>query len=195
LKTLLNIWQSVKLYFLFVTILFIGAFLYGYYSESVHLLLQSQLEGLSEVAASINDAQGKLFGLIFFNNTIKSIFFMYGGLLFGLLPFIFIVVNGAMIGYVVHLLGSMEGTGVMELVVKGLLPHGIIEIPILLLASAYGVMLGVSVIRKLLSPNRAITLEPVMLLRQSGVVVVFMTISLLLAAFIEAYISTFLLQI
>jgi stage II sporulation protein M len=88
----------------------------------------------------------ELFGFVVANNTVKSLLFMLGGLLGGVLPLFFVVFNGFFIGWVAYSLGSSVGLG---FVVAGLAPHGVFEIPAILLAMSMGVSLGYAVLNSL----------------------------------------------
>lgn len=88
----------------------------------------------------------ELFGFVAANNTIKSLLFMLGGLLGGVLPLFFVVFNGFFIGWVTYSLGSSVGLG---FVVAGLMPHGVFEIPAILLAMSMGVSLGYAALNSL----------------------------------------------
>jgi stage II sporulation protein M len=80
------------------------------------------------------------------NNTIKSLLFMFGGLLGGVLPLFFVIFNGFTVGWVAYDLGMSRG---LVYVVAGLAPHGIVEIPTILLAMSMGMSLGYTVLSSL----------------------------------------------
>jgi len=88
----------------------------------------------------------ELFGFVATNNTVKSLLFMLGGLLGGVLPLFFVVFNGFFIGWITYSLGSSVGLGY---VVAGLTPHGVFEIPAILLAMSMGVSLGYAALNSL----------------------------------------------
>jgi stage II sporulation protein M len=88
----------------------------------------------------------ELFGFIAWNNTLKSLLFMLGGLLGGVLPLYFVIFNGFFIGWVVYSYGSAYGLGY---IITGLTPHGIIEIPALILAMSIGMSLGYAALNSL----------------------------------------------
>ncbi len=77
---------------------------------------------------------------IFLNN-ISSVLRMYvGGLAFGLLPFFGLFLNGLLVGYFV-------GKGPVVIILLYIVPHGIFEIPGLILAASSGFILFKFVIR------------------------------------------------
>lgn len=77
--------------------------------------------------------------LIFLNNAIKTLGVIILGVVLGVPPLLFLFVNGFMIGVLVSVSISIEGVG---LVLAGLLPHGVIEVPLILLAAALGFAVG-----------------------------------------------------
>jgi stage II sporulation protein M len=86
------------------------------------------------------------FGFILANNTLKSLFFMVGGIFGGILPLFLIIFNGFFIGWTSYYASSIFGIG---FIIAGLTPHGIIEIPAILLAMSMGVSLGYTVLNRL----------------------------------------------
>jgi len=76
---------------------------------------------------------------IFLNNAIKALGVIGLGILVGIPPVLFIGINGFVLGSVISWAKSVQG---LEYVVAGLAPHGVIEIPMMLLATALGFMVG-----------------------------------------------------
>ncbi|MDP1513191.1 stage II sporulation protein M [Paenibacillus ottowii] len=115
---------------------------------TIQSILAQQVEGLGGVAQRLQNSehpQWSFFVFIFFNNAIKCVLVIFAGALFGIVPFIFLIVNGMVLGFVVHLQADMGGS-MYEIVVKGLLPHGVIELPILIIACAFGLKFGTNII-------------------------------------------------
>ena len=81
----------------------------------------------------------ELFGFIALNNIGKSLLFMLGGVIGGVLPLFFVIFNGFFIGYIAYSLGSICG---IDFIIAGLTPHGIFEIPAIIFAMAIGMNLG-----------------------------------------------------
>ncbi|WP_337035764.1 stage II sporulation protein M [Paenibacillus illinoisensis] len=107
-------------------------------------ILLNQIGGLQEVSRQLEQSgnvQWNFFIFIFFNNAIKSVLVIYAGIFFGILPVIFLVINGMVIGFLVHITTD-NGASLFDIVVKGLLPHGIIEIPVIIIACAFGLKFG-----------------------------------------------------
>ena len=83
---------------------------------------------------------------IFANNTINSFIAMLLGTFFGIWPVIFILVNGYFIGVVVF--SSVQEYGIL-VVLFALLPHGIIELPMIFISASIGLRLGVLAFQKI----------------------------------------------
>ncbi|WP_339200990.1 stage II sporulation protein M [Paenibacillus sp. FSL P2-0322] len=129
--------------FLFCTSIMVGWLSTG----TIQSMLAQQMEGLGEVAQRLQNSdhpQWSFFVFIFFNNAIKCVLVIFMGAVFGIVPFIFLIVNGMVLGFVVHLQTDM-GRSMYEVVVKGLLPHGVIELPVLIIACAFGLKFGINI--------------------------------------------------
>ena len=120
---------SLFLFFIFVIIGF--GFPIFFKQEIIKLIaeLVKQTEGL--------DAFG-LMRFIIANNTQSAFFAMVFGILFGILPLIIIVINGYVLGFVANQTAMAFG----GLVLWRLLPHGIFEIPAIMIATGLGIRLG-----------------------------------------------------
>lgn len=144
--------KSIRKALLLSCLLFvIGAVVGWVATSSLEKLLVQQLEGLSEISGNLRDTsnpQWNFFVFIFLNNAIKGVVIIFLGALFGILPAIFLFINGAVIGYLIHL-SALQGQDLFDLIVKGLLPHGIIEIPAIIIACAFGLHFGGKVISSL----------------------------------------------
>ncbi len=77
--------------------------------------------------------------VIFLNNSVKALGVIVFGAILGLPPVLFICGNGLIIGALTDSIAEVKGLGY---VVAGLAPHGVIEIPMLLLATALGLTVG-----------------------------------------------------
>jgi len=80
-----------------------------------------------------------LFFLIFVNNAVKALGAIGLGILVGIPPVLFIGINGFVLGSVISWVKSSQG---LEYAVASIAPHGVIEIPMLLLSTALGFMVG-----------------------------------------------------
>ncbi|WP_237179088.1 stage II sporulation protein M [Paenibacillus sp. MMS18-CY102] len=133
-------------YFILSAVLFLAGIVAGTTSPGLNDFMNSQLESIRQVAEKVNTSSNPtLFALvvIFFNNAIKFAAVIYLGFFFGIFPLFFLIVNGMIIGYLCYNVSEQAGSGALfDLIFKGLLPHGIIEIPVLIITAAYGLKSG-----------------------------------------------------
>ncbi|MDN5310951.1 MAG: stage sporulation protein [Methanolobus sp.] len=118
-----------------------GYIAYGLYPE---LAMQSAsgLEELVQMLEGLSPLEIML--LIFINNTIAMFIAVLFGIVLGIVPFLVLVFNGFIIGTIVRMLLIDNG---LAFIVAGLVPHGIIEIPLLLLSTSIGMRIGFEVLR------------------------------------------------
>ncbi|UGV41917.1 stage II sporulation protein M [Methanococcoides orientis] len=131
-----------------VVVLFILSGIAGYFYTALNpassdIALEG-LEGLVELIMSMTPLEIMLF--IFFNNAIKSLMAFVLGLAFGLIPLLFVVSNGYILGVVTYLESQENG---FTYIFLGILPHGIIELPMILISAAMGVRMGINVLNAL----------------------------------------------
>jgi len=77
--------------------------------------------------------------IIFLNNALKSLIALVSGVGFGIIPILFIAGNGIILGFMADYVSEQQGA---LFVFAALLPHGIIEIPIVLISAGIGLRLG-----------------------------------------------------
>lgn len=113
-------------------------------SDTIAALVAPDLAKLQEYSRELEQApipELSFFMFIFINNAVKSVAVIVLGGLLGMIPAIFLLMNGMVLGLLVSIAAG-QGVDLFDLIVKGLLPHGIIEIPAILIASAYGLQFG-----------------------------------------------------
>jgi stage II sporulation protein M len=200
LKALFAHFKEMNNYFIAAALVFTAGIVLGYgYSERFEAVLQSQIEGLRELARSIQAKDHSmlwLFGFIFLNNALKSILIIFAGIFFGLLPIGFLLINGMVIGYLAEL---QADAGLMGVFLKGILPHGIIEIPAIIVASAYGMKLGSimgkGLLRLLSSRGRSVFAADLeRFIKLTVPLIGLLVASLLVAAIIESTITPLLIR-
>lgn len=126
----------------------------------------------------------KLAAAIFLNNSLKTLIVILFGALVGVIPAVFLVVNGAALGVVMALLSHSRGLWVSLLSVA---PHGVLELPAVFLGTAIGLMIGMGMLRRIFG-------KPAFELRtELGRAVRFFTLIivpiLFIAAIVEAYVT------
>jgi stage II sporulation protein M len=89
--------------------------------------------------ASTDNVSVLLLPIVFINNAIKALLLILIGILVGLPPILFIAVNGFVLGGLGATLESVMG---WRYVLASFVPHGVIEIPLILLAAALGLTVG-----------------------------------------------------
>jgi stage II sporulation protein M len=121
---------------------------------------------------------------IFLNNGLKTLAVVVLGAFGGILPLIFLLVNGYVLGIVLH--ASLR-TGALPAFFLALAPHGLFELPAILLGTSIGLMLGVHGIKRAFGKEeRPLGPEVARGLRFFLIVILPL---LFLAALIEAFIT------
>ena len=131
--------KSFKRSFLFASLLFLISFVIGY---AVSALADfSQIEGnLDDVVSMISELSPLEIAIfIFLNNSVKSVLVIILSPLLGIFPIFFLVFNGFLIGLVIY--DALTVTSLL-VVSSAIIPHGIIELPIIILAGSIGLKIG-----------------------------------------------------
>ena len=137
--------RRIKQLFVFCTLLFFYSLIMGY-------LIGETIPGsaLDDLLGSFPDVSNmsalQIFGFIVLNNSSKSLLFMLGGILVGLPSLFFIIFNGFFIGWLSSVLTLNSGRG---FVLAALMPHGIVEIPTIILSMAMGVSIGYELLNRI----------------------------------------------
>jgi len=177
-------------YLLFITFVFFGALFAGYASSaSFPDMADKLMEGFSTRFAPLL-AMPPIFIMfgIFLNNAFVSLLFLVLGLVFGVLPIMFIAFNGYVVGVIAYITAQEKG---LLFIFLALLPHGIIELPMVYLSAAIGLRLGHQVFAALIGRPTEIKKE-----FKEGLSFYFRWILplLLLAAIIETFITPLILS-
>ena len=177
--------DSIKKEIIIITFLFLSSLYFGYYVASLYPTLayiafdeiSSQFRFVKVLPSYL------LFFFIFINNSIKILLAMLLGVMFGLIPLLFILVNAFIIGIVLYVSSMKIG---MLASIMLILPHGIIEIPALILGCSYGLWLGKMLILKIIGKDVSMIDCIKYTITQYGKVIMPM---LMIAALIETYIT------
>lgn len=110
---------------------------------------QELLAGFRDQVAGeiLSDRSWVLFFKIFLNNLVACIALFLGGATFGLVPLLVITSNGLIIGGIIETVREQKGTG---FVLAAILPHGVLEIPAVLVSAGLGLLLAEALGRELL---------------------------------------------
>ncbi len=129
------------------------------------------------------ESQVLLAVFIFVNNAVKALGVFLLGTLLGIPSLIFICANGLIIGVLVSGVKSIMGS---TFVIASLVPHGVVEIPIILLATALGFMMGWESLKRLLGRKSEVKLK---LIRGFKIYMRWVLPGLFIAAIIEAFLT------
>ncbi|MDY6964560.1 MAG: stage II sporulation protein M [Halobacteriota archaeon] len=178
--------RSIRYHILFISLIFLlsmmSGIMYGAldptFSEELMSELGEEFGGLTELPPPL------IMLSIFGRNAGLSFITLIVGIGFGLVPIAFIAINGFMVGIVVKIAEQEAG---IFFVIMAILPHGIIELPMVFLSAAIGLKLGHEVLLLLLTGESHIKEESVKGLRIFSFLVVPL---LFISAIIEVYITS-----
>jgi stage II sporulation protein M len=188
----LLLFRPMKHYIIAATFVFGLGIVLGYADPgSFHNLIQTQMEhlkGMTDKIKQSDQLQWSLFYHIYLNNMLAAIMAIILGLLFGIFPLFVLVSNGLLLGYVA---ADRSDGHTLLFFLKGILPHGIIEIPTFILACALGLRLGFLMLEGLVSwfsPKRKVEFQVKFrsYLKQLIPMMILITGLMLLAAIIES---------
>jgi stage II sporulation protein M len=173
--------DSKKYIFIVLTIFFLFLII-GYFSSlppELENLIKERLREIVMLFQGLNLPQ--TIWLIFSNNIYVSFLSLVLGVLFGIFPIITSFSNGFIIGYVVQKAVAIDGI----LTIWKLFPHGIFELPAILISMGIGLRLGATLIFKIKNLKKDS-------LRASLVFILVITPLLILAAIIEGCLVFFI---
>ncbi|MCQ1535260.1 stage II sporulation protein M [Methanosarcina sp. KYL-1] len=183
--------KFIRPYVLVITLVFFASAFAGYASST------SSPEIGKMVMDQFNSQFGPLLQLhpvlimlvIFLNNAFVSLLFLVLGLALGILPVLFIAFNGYVVGVLSNFVAEERG---LLFVFLALLPHGIVELPMVFLAAGIGLRLGHQVFSALLGRQTEIKME-----FKEGIRFYFRWILplLFIAAVIETFITPLIMEV
>jgi len=136
--------RGIKPYLLIQSGLFLAGFLIGFF-----LPVPWTIEMLGELVEKFGHYTEPspiwLFLFILANNATKAFIILLLGIIFGILPVVSVFLNGYVLGIVC--LWAVVKAGIAS-AMKAVLPHGVLEIPALIISMAYGLWLGVEYARR-----------------------------------------------
>lgn len=153
-------WLAIKeerKYFAMVAVVFLTSAIAGYFNGDslMEWLKQAGVfDEIQNVVHSINSDPTFLnaFTSIFFHNLLATaVIIVFGALFFGIYPFFTILMNGMMLGTTLLMAAKATGENPWMIFVHSILPHGIMELPAVVMAAGIGVHLGVAIFRRIRS--------------------------------------------
>jgi stage II sporulation protein M len=182
--------EDLKFYILIAAAVFFSSMAAGYqYSQANPEAIKSTVEEIIKEFAQFKEYSLPVLMLrIFAQNTMLSFLALLLGLGFGILSLAFLAYNGWIIGLVIYEVQQKLG---FQYIVAGLVPHGVIEVPMILISVAIGLRLGIEVIKVILgSGNLRGEFK-----RGLSIYIFWIVPLLFIAAFIEISITPFILFI
>ncbi len=135
---------AIRPYLFFAAALFVAAFLTGVFAPpALKRGLVDAFQAATEPYAS--QSGGVVFLFVLVNNLTATILMLLLGVAFGIPTMFGVVSNGLVLGVLWIQAAGISGYGRAVLAV---LPHGVFEIPAMLLAAAYGLWLGMAVLQR-----------------------------------------------
>ena len=176
---------------IFIAVFLFGAGVaFGLATPASNSLPAEYITAFEEQFASILALPKPLIALfIFLNNTLAVLISFALSPIFCLVPILALITNGWMLAFVSTLVIKEESLGFL---LAGLLPHGIFELPALILAEAAALSFGTMAVLALFKKERRNLLLPS--LKQNLRYVVVALALLVPAAIIETYITPLLLS-
>lgn len=139
-------WRFLKesrYFFLFVAVIFVVSALIGFfYPKFLVELIMSLIKELADKTKGMNFFQ--LFVFILENNLTTAFTGLILGLIFGIIPFLLIIFNGYVLGFVAGKTSGVLGYSVLW----RLLPHGVFEMPALIISLGLGMKLASFILAK-----------------------------------------------
>jgi len=129
------IWFSIIVFLLFILI---GYFFPVFFRKEIIDLIVNLMDKIKDY----NMIQ--MIGYIIANNSWAAVISVVFGILFGIIPLGTIVFNGYLLGFVANYAVSQGGL----IVLWKIFPHGIFELPAIILAVSMGIKLGTNFFRK-----------------------------------------------
>ncbi len=128
-------------YLVIIIFVFFGSLIAGYASAaSFPSMAETLMKGFSARFGPLLTMSPLYIMLtIFLNNSFVSLLSLVLGMALGIFPLIFIAFNGYFVGVVSYIVGQQKG---FLFIFLALLPHGIIELPMVFLSASTGLRLG-----------------------------------------------------
>ena len=160
--------------------------------EQVDEILAQLGESFESQGLTFDSSARETMIALFVNNTRVTLLAFLLGMIPLFIPYMFVVINAAVIGLVAMLVG-FAGESVIRVIVLGILPHGITEISAILLGAAMGLSLNRYIWKKLRGKKTDVTFKALFVAGVKTFLVIAVPL-LAISAIIEAYVTPLLLQ-
>lgn len=175
--------------FLFVVGLLLGLTFARTNGEEVVLGLQPLLQQLRGIQQDVTTSTTPLErAWVFFRwNSVRAAGVLLLGLLGGIAPVLFVLVNGLLVGFLVGIIHLVQpGVSGWDLFLS-IAPHGIFELPAIFLAAAWGMKLGIGWLLPQAEGQRLETLKETG--REAWIVLLVVLVLLAIAGFVEGNVT------
>ena len=174
------------------SVFFLGSVFLTYFTlskepELFAMLEQAMLPLLKELSEQVfggHPLQGAV--ILFIHNLTTSLQVILFGVFLGIPALVASVANGAILGALAFQLGQ-QGVAPLPLLLAGILPHGILELPAFFLSIAFGLKLGYHIVFPLPEHTRLESLGKIF--REIGNALPLIIVLLALAALLEVFIT------
>lgn len=182
--------REIKPYIILSFLIFIFGILGGYFfAQNFHHQTEEIVKQLQSLYSPVKEEDSLgLFIFILENNITKLLAALILGIFAGLIPIASVFINGILLGIFAYVFSEKLS---WSFLIAGILPHGIFEIPALILSTAIGIHIGAVAVRKLFGRKEKFMDEFAKGLRFFISVVVPI---LFLAALIEVYVTSYILS-
>ena len=160
--------------------------------EQVDEILAQLGESFESQGLTFDSSARETMIALFVNNTRVTLLAFLLGMIPLFIPYMFVVINAAVIGLVAMLVG-FAGESVIRVIVLGIMPHGITEISAILLGAAMGLSLNRYIWKKLRGKKTDVTFKALFVAGVKTFLVIAVPL-LAISAIIEAYVTPLLLQ-
>jgi uncharacterized membrane protein SpoIIM required for sporulation len=146
----INYLRQIRIHILIAVLLFLISAIIGY-SDLIgkiapELSLKIQELVSEQVLELVKQTEGfgafEMIGFIMTNNIKTAFFGLISGIYFGIIPIIIILFNGFILGFVSNLAVYSPENNIGLLILWRLFPHGIFEIPAILISIGLGINIG-----------------------------------------------------
>jgi len=181
---------SLRKYILFSTVFYLFLVILGYFFAGEHLGETEEIVSLLKDSYLPIMEMGKLsqFLFVLIKNSLTALAVVLGGFLFGIVPFLALIYNGEILGILANYTINRAGTSFFLL---GIVPHGIFEIPALIISIAMGLKIGRISVKKVLRKEEVSIVKEIKI--AFGVFLRIVLVLLFISAFIEILITPELL--
>lgn len=150
-----------------------------------------QLMGLFDFILGAPPAISAL--LVFMNNFLSMAQMLLLGFIAGISPLVTLGLNGALVG-ILFSISAEQGVAILPLIIYGILPHGILELPAFFICGAMGLKFGYHCIASPL-PGKNRLQSYRFIWKETIAVLPLIVLLLFAAAFIEIFITSRLIEL